>query len=482
MTGLGFDPLDYAIVGAYLALMIGFGLWLKQKIVRFKDYFLAGGMLATPLLVCTLVSTYYELDVTFTTSEVAFDSGLVAWFGFARPYYLAILVAAFLLAGRLKRFSFMTLPDLLEHAYGRGARVVGALACFVYSLPVIAFSGLAVMFEMLGWPKGWGLLVAAGVCGFYTLLGGLWADAITDTVQFLLMCVSLAVAIPPALEWVGGFEALRAQLPAAHWRTGGELSPWLLVSWATVALTVFVEPAFYQRIFAARDPKQVSRALLLGILLWAAYDWACTVVGMAGRAAVELGLLDGALEGKGALFAVCMKTLPVGLKGLFVAGLLAAVMSSVDTYSLLASGNLVYDIYRPWLRPDLDDRRLVRWTRNGVLAVMALAAGVSLLFQKLSDTWMFMASFLTAVVFVPVMGALFLRPRKGSGLAAALAGLAALVLFYALIHGTGEYVAAEDSYRWVLGGAEIWRECAVLFALPVSALGFAAGQTIGRKE
>ncbi len=455
--------------------MIAIGWAVSSRIVKFKDYFLAGGALSTPLLICTLVSTYYELDVTIATSERGFYHGLVAWTWESRPYYLAILLAAFLLTDRIRKTGAVTLPDILEKSYGPGTRMIGAFACFVYSLPITAMAGLTAMFTMLGLPAGYGLLVSAGVCALYTAGGGLLADALTDTVQFVLMSASIAIAVPLALDRVGGFAFLQS-LPPEHLTTAGVVSPWLLLAFAASALTVFVEPAFYQRMTAARSTADVRKAMLTGIFLWAAYDWAVTLLGMMARAAVTQGILPDGLEGKHGLVAICLLTLPVGLKGLFVAGILAAAMSSVDSYCLLAAGNLSYDLVRPAMGGRLSDRALVRLTRWGVWIVMALGVVASLGFSRVSDAWVFMASVLVAVVFVPVMGALFGAPARRSGLLAASFGLVALCAYYALIYTRGAFDPDEDTWVWRVGSLELWREYAVLVALPASGMGYLAGR------
>ncbi len=472
--------LDLAIVGVYLASMLWLGAWLSKRIHGFRDYFLADGALTTPLLICTLVSTYYELDVTFAVSEQGYYYGLVSWFWLSRPYYVAIILAALFIAPRLKRHSFYTLPDLLEHHYGKGTRVVGALACLVYSLPVTAVAGMTLLFQTIGWSPAAALITTVGVCVVYTSMGGLWADAISDTVQFLLMCGTLAIVIPFALRWVGGF-SFTETLPAAHMTATGGLSPWLIVAWTVGALTVFVEPAFYQRVFAAKNIASVRNAMLVGVLLWAAYDWGVTLVGMIARAAVERGLFAAELEGKRALLELSLMILPVGLKGLFLGGLLAAAMSSVDSYCLLGSGNLVYDIARPLARKPIPDKILLRATRAGIFVVMALAVWVSLVFERITDAWVFLAGTLASVVFVPAMGALFGRPRRRSGLFSAGAGLAGLVLFHVAVATFGVQDPEAESWVWRVGGVELWREYAVLFALPASALGWLLGQ-LGRER
>lgn len=480
---------DYAIIAAYLLGMVALGAFLASRIRHFKDYFLAGGALTTPLLICTLVSSYYGLDVTFGTSESGYYYGLAAWFWYSFPYYIFIAIGALVISRRLRRFSFMTLPDFLEHHYGKGTRIVGATACFFYSAPIIAMAGMMTMLQWLGLSVEVGLLIAVTVCALYTILGGLWADAVSDTIQFVLMCVTLAVTIPLAIQWLGGWDFVK-HLPVdaetgtqTHLTTHGGLSFWILVSWAATGLTVLVEPAFYQRVFAAKDQKSITRALLLGILLWAAYDWAVVLIGMIAAAAAESGTggLPADMEGREALLSVCTTLLPTGLRGLFLGGILASAMSTVDSYSLLASGNLVYDIYRPLRRRPLSDKQMLLLTRIGVFVVMIAAAGLSLLFERLRDAWQFMASVLTSVVLVPVLGAMFGQPRRAAGLCATVTGLFALVSFYVLLFSLGEYDPNEETYVLRFSQFEIWQDSAALCAIPVSLAGFVIGNLTGKK-
>jgi SSS family solute:Na+ symporter len=483
------DAFDYGIIGAYLLGMLALGAALSTQIKAFKDYFLASGALTTPLLVCTLVSSYYGIDVTFGTSESGYYYGVVAWFWYSLPYYFFIALAALVVAPRLRRYEgAMTLSDILEYHYGAKTRVVGAAACFVYSAPILAMAGMMTMMEFLGIPIVWGLVVSIGVCAAYTTMGGLWADAISDTVQFVLMCVSLAIAIPLAVYWVGGWSFVdRLPVDAAtgestHLVHHGGLSPWMLLAWSLTGMTVLTEPAFYQRVFAASDARSVQRALLIGLLLWASYDWGATLLGLIAHAAVHQGLIPVGLEGKEALLTVCMEMLPAGLRGLMIGGILAAAMSQIDSYALLASGNLVYDVYRPLFDPRASDRRLLFLTRLGVFVVMLVAALVSLLFDRMRDTWQFMASIMTSVVLVPVMGALFSRPRRAAGLWGAVAGFGGLIAFYGLLFTQGFYSAENETYIWQIGGVQIWQDYAVLCALPISLAGFSLGNLLGESS
>jgi SSS family solute:Na+ symporter len=482
------NGVDYAVVVLYMLGMLALGAIVSTRIKAFKDYFLAGGALSTPLLVCTLVSSYYGLDVTFGTSETSFYYGIAAWCWYSLPYYFFIATAALVIAPRLRHYGeAMTLSDVLEHHYGMPTRVVGAAASFVYSAPICAMAGLMTLMQFLGLPIVWSMLLTIGVCAIYTVMGGLWADAISDTIQFVLMCVSLAVAIPLAVQWVGGWEFL-AHLPtdgdgnSSHLVHHGNLSYWMLAAWSMTGLTVLVEPAFYQRVFAAKDNRSVQRALFVGIGLWASYDWGVTLIGLLARAAVEQGMLPSDLAGKESLLAVCLQMLPLGMRGLFIGGILAAAMSTIDSYSLLASGNVVYDIYRPLFDPKASDQRLLRMTRWGVFLVMAASAVVSLYFVRMREIWQFMTSVMTSVVLVPVMAALFLRPRPAAGLWSAVAGFVGLIAFYGSLHAFGDYNVDHEAQVLTFGSVEIWQDYAALCALPVSLVGYFLGQYFGSSK
>jgi SSS family solute:Na+ symporter len=478
------DFFDYAIVIVYLAAMVAVGLWIARKVKTFESFFVAGRMMTTPLLISTLVSTYYGLDVTLGVSEVSLEEGVVAWFAYSRPYYLALLVTGLVLVRRLKTFPFLSLPDVVEHFYGKGSRVTIALASFVYNLPILSIIGMGVLFHLtLGLSEVQGYLLGAAIAVVYTLPGGLWADALTDTVQFTLMCVTVALAIPFAIDLVGGFDWMISNLDAKYFEPMGNVSPGYLFALIFTAFSVFVEPALYQRIFGAKDEKSVRRALLIGILLWAAYDWAVTILGIAAAAAVEQNLLPADLEGRQALIQIVLLSLPIGLKGFFIAGVLSAAMSTVDSYLLLSSGNLVYDVYRPIFRPDMSGAKLLKWTRIGIAASLIPCLAIAIYFKRITDAWVFMSTVLTATALVPVMAGIFLpgKRRPSEGLLSSLFGLGSVLLFYACVTILGR--AKKDSYVLTVSlfslPWELWREYSLFFALPLSALGFVSGTIFG---
>lgn len=478
-------PLDIAIVVLYLLVTLGIGLSVYRSNRSFDDFFVAGRTMTTPLLVCTLMSTFYGVDVLFGTSELAYNEGVVAWFSYSRPMYVLLLVAAFVVAPKIHGAGFRTLPDVLAHHYGRPTQVIGACASFVYALPSLGLFGLGHVFSVIfGWEPWLGALVFGGVALVYTLIGGLMADAITDTIQFVMMCVTLAIAVPLILGEVGGFAYLETVRGAAYFAPLGTIPVWLVLVYASTALVVFVEPAFYQRIFAARSAREVRNGMLAGIVLWAAYDWCVTAGGMLAAGAVSQGLLPADLHPDQALLQVVVHGLPVGLAGLFLAGVLAAEMSTVDSYCLVAGGNVAYDIYRPLFRPDAGDRELVRWTQLGTILSWVVGFAVAFAFERILSLWVFLSTVLTATVLVPVMAGLFWRGRKTplAGLLSSLTGLASSLIYYFAIFAFGELDEDFATYIWTSGSIELWQEYAMLISVPLSLMAFVVGSALSKAK
>ena len=477
--------IDYIIIAIYLMGMIGVGVWFAKKHTDFDDFFLAGRSLTTPLLITTLISTYYGIDVLFGDSQLGFTNGVVAWFGYARPTYAFFLIAAFFLAQRLKEEDFKSLPDILDKYYGKNTRYVGAVTSFIYSLPALSLYGFGMLGDViLGWEPIMGMLVLGGIALVYTLTGGFWAVVLTDSIQFLFMCVVLALAVPFAMNFIGGFDKMIDILEPSYFDTMGDLSIWLIIIYASTGLAILVEPTFYQRIFAAKSYKNVRNALIIGIFIWGSYDWIITIIAMAAKTGVLQGILPTDLAPDAALLTVMVAALPAGALGLFMAGVLSTEMSTLDSYCLVAGGNVAYDIYRPAIKPDATDQELIKKTRYGILLSWILGLAMAVSFDQMLGLWVFMASILISSVMVPILLGLFIpRFRKAlAGFLSAGLGLASTVILNIYIMMTGTFDVMEETYIIQWFGIDFLQEFIMYITVPISLLGFFIGLILDKGD
>jgi len=476
--------IDYVIIIIYLSGMVGVGFWFAKKHEDFDDFFLAGRSLTTPLLITTLISTYYGIDVLFGDTQLAFTDGVVAWFGYARPTYAFFLIAALLLARRLREDNFKSLPDILDFYYGKNTRYVGAVTSFIYSLPALSLYGFGMLGEVvLGWDPILGMLVLGGIALIYTLTGGFWAVALTDSIQFVMMCLVIAIAFPFAMNFIGGFNAMIELLPGSFFDTMGDLNIFLIIIYASTGLSVLVEPTFYQRIFAAKSYKNVRNALIIGIFIWGSYDWIITILAMSAKTAVIKGLLPADVAPDAALLTVVVAALPAGVVGLFIAGVLSTEMSTLDSYCLVAGGNVSYDIYKPVIKPDATDVDLIKTTRYGILLSWVLGFGMAVMFEQMLGLWVFLASILISSTLAPILLGLFIKNfRKPlAGFISASSGLISTIILNIYIMTMGTFDVAEETYIVQWFGIEFLQEFVMYITVPISIAGFFMGIFIHKR-
>jgi SSS family solute:Na+ symporter len=481
--------IDLAIIAGYVLMMLGVGYYVMRKAPSFEEYLVAGRSMTTPILICTLASTYYGLDVLFGTSEIAFNDGVVAFFGYSELSLAIYVIAAFALSKKLREANFTSLPDILDRFYGKGTAIFGALASIFYSIPALSLFALGRITEVVfGIDARLGALLLGSVALLYTLLGGLWAVAITDTIQFVLMCVTLAIAVPLLMGRVGGFEAVADFAPDTFFAPLGGIPIFLMVAYAATGLSILVDPGFYQRVFAAKGPRQARNAMLIAIGIWIVYDWLVTAGGMMAAAAVHAGDLPADLHPNDALLAAVIYALPVGLVGIFLAGVLATAMSTIDSYSLVAGANIAYDIYRPLVKPNASDQELVRNTRIGIVVSWVLGYALAFMFDRLMALWVFTATFLTSTVLVPIFMGLFWKGKRTplAGMMSCAFGLGSVIAYYVGIGRLGIENELWGTYIWTfdIGGASIslWQEYGLFFSLPMSLLGFAVGNALSSAD
>ncbi|SVA12631.1 uncharacterized protein METZ01_LOCUS65485 [marine metagenome] len=470
--------IDYIIISLYLMGMVGVGLWFAKKHSDFEDFFLAGRSLTTPLLITTLISTYYGIDVLFGDSQLGFTNGVVAWFAYARPTYAFFLIAAFLLAHRLREEDFKSLPDILDKYYGKKTRYVGAVTSFIYSLPALSLYGFGMLGEViLDWEPIMGMLVLGGIALIYTITGGFWAVALTDSIQFVLMCVVLAMAFPFAMNLIGGFDSMIDVLEPSYFDTLGDMSIWLIIIYASTGLSILVEPTFYQRIFAAKSYKNVRNALVIGIFIWGSYDWIITILAMAAKVAVIQGTLPGDVAPDAALLTIMVAALPAGALGLFLAGVLSTEMSTLDSYCLVAGGNVAYDIYKPAFKPSATDQELIKTTRQGILLSWVLGFAMAISFDQMLGLWVFMASILISSVLAPILLGMYVpKFRKPlAGFLSAGLGLVSTVILNIYIMTNGVFDLDEETYIIHWFGIDFLQEFVMYITVPISLIGFFVG-------
>ena len=486
--------IDWLIVILYIAFMLFVGFYFSKRKQGFDDYFMAGRSLTAPLLVGTLVSTFYGLDTLFGTSEVGFLEGISAFFAYSVPYTFLYVVMA-IMAPKFKAAfpEGTTMQDISFKKYGKTAGVISSIAAFLYSTNTMEMMGIGFLLRLVtGMPFWLGTLIGAIVVLVYTWTGGLWAVTMTDFLQFIILMISVGLGLIIGWTAIGGFENVWEGLmeytgslsDAGYFFSigAGYLTPWTLVAYSITALAVLTEPAFFQRMFAAAGPKEIKKAFAVGVPMWLAFDWCVSFIGILAAAAVGLGIIPEIAPNE-ALFAVLGQYLPTGLLGLFVAGVLACAMSTADSYFLVSGGVIGYDLYKGVFKPDATGEQCERVTKMGMLFSACLSLGLSFVFERIMGVWVFQATIIICTCLIPVYFGVFSKkaPKKIAGTLAAVVGLALSVVWYASTLLFGHMDEDIGTYIISIGNMELWQEYGILYIVPIVLVVYLIANAAGKK-
>lgn len=389
------STIDYIIILAYLALLVILGFTRRSaREESAGDFILGGRTLTLPAFVATLVSTWY--GGILGVGEYSYRFGVSTWLAFGVPYYLAAFLFALFLAKKARRAEVLTIPDKLGATYGRPTAVAGSVILFLMTLPAAYILMLAVLLKFLfGWPLWLGGLLGTLFSLFYVHLGGFKAVVRTDLLQFALMFAGFIVLFIVLVTGYGGFEFIKDSVPATHLTWHGGNSGLYIAVWYVIALATLIEPAFYQRCYAAKSASVARNGIFISILFWAVFDFLTTSCGLYARA-----LLPDLANPVGSFPALAKLVLPAGLLGLFALALMATIMSTIDSYSFLAASTFGRDIV--WRIIKVPEKDITYFTRLGLLLSAAIALMAALYFKSVVDIWHDFGSVGTPALLIPL--------------------------------------------------------------------------------
>jgi SSS family solute:Na+ symporter len=256
------------------------------------------------------------------------------------PYYIFAAVFAYLLAGRIRATNLLSIPDKLHQSYDKKTALLGALLTFFLMTPAPYILMLAVLLQLV---TGWSMLVCLVVGTFsataYLFLGGFRADVYTDVAEFFMMFLGFAIILPFAYDRFGGWEFIAAHVPPLHLTWNGGNSLQFVLVWFFIALWTLVDPSFHQRCYAASSGTVARTGILISILFWLIFDAMTATAGLYARAAVP-GLTQPVM----AYPLLAEVTLPGGAKGVFYVGMLATIMSTLNSLAFISATTLGRDI------------------------------------------------------------------------------------------------------------------------------------------
>lgn len=399
------SKIDIIIFSAIIFLTI-FSVFYGQSLQKkdnekegFLDLLIMGRTLTLPMFVATLVATWY--GGIFGVTEIAFKDGIYNFITQGLFWYIAYIIFALFLTNKISPYKALTMPDLIGKMFGQKSAKLSAIFNFFNVLPIAYTISLGIFLQVLfGGELVWNMLLGVSFVILYSMWGGLRAVVFSDLIQFLVMCISVSLVLYLSVSTFGGLEYLKDTLPQKHFSPTGRHGLAETLAWGFIALSTLVDPNFYQRCFAAKDQKVAKKGILISTFVWFLFDICTTFGAMYARSVIPEA------ESSGAYLTYAIQLLPEGLKGFFLAGILATILSTLDSYLFLAGTNLAYDLAPKKYKGKMMIHHI------GVVFVGLLSVVMAIVFEgNIKSVWKTLGSYSASCLLLPVIFG-YIFPRK----------------------------------------------------------------------
>jgi len=370
-------PIDIAIIAVYFVIVFGIGFYFSRKERTSEDYFLAsrdiGWFFVGASLFVSNISTEHFIGLSGTGASSGLAVGHFEWLA-----CLILLILGWVFVPFYLRSNVFTMPQFLERRFSRQCAVylagISIIAYIFTKISVQLYAASVVLERVAGWSLWKTAVVLVIATGVYTIAGGLAAVIYTDTVQTLILITGAVALTVIGLDKVGGFAHLRAMVPPSYFHMIKPASdaqfPWTGIFFGAPILGIWywcTDQVIVQRVLSARDEGHAKAGTIFAGFLKILPVFMLVLPGIIAYALYP----EQVTKPDFAYPTLVLNLLPVGLVGLVMAALLAAVMGAMSSVFNSASTLVTLDFYKK-LRPNASEAQLVNFGRIATGAMVLL--------------------------------------------------------------------------------------------------------------
>lgn len=442
------DIIDIIVILGYLGVVILIGIWVAIRTKDEEDLFLGGRTLTWGFIGLSLFASNISSTTLIGLAGSAYSTGIVQSV-YEWSMGIPFILMAFIFIPLYLRSQIVTIPEFLEYRFDRRSRVFFSVVTIFTSIVVDTAGGLyagalvlKVFFpDLIIWQTS---LVLAVIAGIYTAFGGLKAVVYTDALQAIILIVGSTMLTYMLFERMDfSITKMIDSAPEGHFSVvrplNDEALPWpgLLLGVPFLGFWYMATNQYItQRVLGAKSIRHARWGVMLAGVLKLLPFFIMVVPG-----ALAISQFPGLSNPDMVFPTTVLKVLPVGMVGLVLAGLVSAILSSVDSTLNSASTLIVMDFIKP-LKPTIDRKKIVLYGRISTVVLMVLAAIWSPLIANFSGLWAYLQQ-MFAIIVPPIVVIFLLGTfyKRGNGHGA----------FWTLVLGT-----AIGLIFFILGQMEIW--------------------------
>jgi SSS family solute:Na+ symporter len=368
--------IDYSIIAVYILIVLLIGFYWRRRTRNSEEYFLAGrkvGWIAIGAsLFATNISSEHFLGLAGTGSKSGLAVGHFEWLA-----CLILLLLGWVFAPFYIRSGVFTMPEFLERRYNSASRyylsIVSIISYILTKISISLYAGGILLNTVVGWDMYTSAIVIVLITGLYTILGGLSAVIYTDLFQMFILIIGSITLTIIGLNQAGGWGNLVSNTPPDYWSMFKPMThpdfPWTGIIFGAPILGIWywcTDQYIVQRVLSAKNIHNAQSGTIFAGFLKILPVFILVLPGI-----IAFNLYG--VTGDKAYPELVKNLLPTGLRGLVVAGLLAALMSSLSAMFNSTSTLVTIDLYKK-IKPDADEKSVVRFGRltTGLMVVLGL--------------------------------------------------------------------------------------------------------------
>ena len=380
MTLLGF-------IALYLIASIGIGIYAATRVKNTADYALAGRSLPLFVIIATTFATWFGsetvLGIPSKFVEGGFRNTVEDPFGAG----LCLVLVGMFFARKLYNMDLLTIGDFYRRRYGRGVEIFSSIVILISYLGWVAaqVTALGLVFNLLsagGISVAWGMVLGTLIVLVYTLFGGMWSVALTDTFQMVIIIVGLSLIAFFAADQAGGavkvIEYAQSREMFRFFPDGGARE-WLF--WTGAAITIMIgsipQQDVFQRVMSAKDADTSVKGPIIGGISYMVFAMVPIFIGLS--AFLVMPETANALlkeDSQKVLPTLVMEHMPVWLQVAFFGALLAAIMSTASATLLAPSTTFVQNVLKNFVK--MNDKQELLYMRLTVVVFTGWVLGYSI--------------------------------------------------------------------------------------------------------
>jgi SSS family solute:Na+ symporter len=466
---LSLAPVDYLIVAIYFAFCLGIGFYLKKYATTGEDFFMAGRKMTAWIAGLSFISANLSSLETMGWSAMAYQYGMLG----AHAYLIGAIPAIVFLAVVMMPFYYVckthSVPGYLDLRYGNNSRVFTGITFTVMTVMVCGvnmFAMAKMLHLLLGWNMHFSIWVSSFTVAVYVTLGGLLSAVLNEVLQFFL--IWLGTLLVPILGLVesGGWSGMMARINEANpgtnytslWSNMGSANDNPMgMHWAGMVFGLGVAVSFgywctdflqVQRVLTARNLRAAQNGTLIGAGFKMLVPLIVTIPGLLGLALLSKdgikllpeneAVMTGGNSYNDVLPLMMARYLGPGLLGLGVTAMIAGFMSGMAGNVSAFATVWTYDVYRPLINKNADDRHYVsmgRWCSIiGVIIAIGTAYAAMLFSNILAYLQVLVLLFIVPLFGVVIMGMLWKQATKAGGFWGLVVGTACSFFLFFFVH------------------------------------------------